>query len=75
MRGKQSAYELFPSPTRIIPAHAGQTTKAARDLAKTPDHPRACGANATGSPDYTEGDGSSPRMRGKPHHFPSFQLA
>ena len=51
---------------RIIPAHAGQTSAASPAAMPTPDHPRACGANAFSGTLPHIGDGSSPRMRGKP---------
>ena len=50
---------------RIIPAHAGQTKKAHGTCWTSSDHPRACGANRSGSREHFRGDGSSPRMRGK----------
>ena len=65
MRGKRVVYRRSYGLERIIPAHAGQTTRPAGRPDSRPDHPRACGANAS------EGDmrgfdaGSSPRMRGK----------
>ena len=65
VRGKR--YRMCSSnvPTRIIPARAGQTAAAAASPWAWPDHPRACGANHSGTLVHSEGGGSSPRVRGK----------
>ena len=65
MRGKQAGPSISRRPRRIIPAHAGQTTRQTTSFISDSDHPRACGANDSepwGLPDV---HGSSPRMRGK----------
>ena len=45
MRGKPDGSLMITSPSRIIPAHAGQTHYPNTHQPKQPDHPRACGAN------------------------------
>ena len=45
MRGKLTTFFCFHAPSRIIPAHAGQTHQAAGSCSASSDHPRACGAN------------------------------
>ena len=57
MRGKR--YRMCSSnvPTRIIPARAGQTAAAAASPWAWPDHPRACGANHSGTLVHSEGGG------------------
>ena len=45
MRGKPNPTREMERRTRIIPAHAGQTTFLNKTLANPADHPRACGAN------------------------------
>ena len=67
MRGKRCVGRVQHPWPRIIPAHAGQTRRDISTSGRSPDHPRACGANAW-SPVYGRQDaGSSPRMRGKLH--------
>ena len=65
MRGKLVAALHHATGQRIIPAHAGQTTRPATWAAACPDHPRACGANLTRPETMCCSSGSSPRMRGK----------
>ena len=45
MRGKLVFRGEVKTRHRIIPAHAGQTGRAAAVPDTSPDHPRACGAN------------------------------
>ena len=66
MRGKLGHAPADDLDARIIPAHAGQTSSLPAATGREPDHPRACGANLSGDGSDTLGDGSSPRMRGKP---------
>ena len=66
MRGKLLLCFRVPSLVRIIPAHAGQTPPSGLATSGTPDHPRACGANAKVASSKFGTFGSSPRMRGKP---------
>ena len=65
MRGKRLDFKGFELKSRIIPAHAGQTTTTGACDAATKDHPRACGANAKWLRSCPAPSGSSPRMRGK----------
>ena len=67
MRGKLGfGFDSFRQ-RRIIPAHAGQTSRTPTPTPTVSDHPRACGANAAAGRIRTLRRGSSPRMRGKPH--------
>ena len=65
MRGKRSVGRIRADRRRIIPAHAGQTCRPIWLRRKSPDHPRACGANVGSCASNIIGFGSSPRMRGK----------
>ena len=65
MRGKRDAEKRRVHRERIIPAHAGQTTRVYRKHVETADHPRACGANRRCAMVRQLAYGSSPRMRGK----------
>ena len=65
MRGKQGGGILMQIPSRIIPAHAGQTRRWHSDADSQSDHPRACGANLLKRIEKGSDFGSSPRMRGK----------
>ena len=65
MRGKPRQPAEAGFGFRIIPAHAGQTTRAWNHPNTTSDHPRACGANWALSIARPATIGSSPRMRGK----------
>ena len=64
MRGSR----LLPRGERrgrgIIPAHAGLTSSKDLPRNQSGDHPRACGAHASKSPNVEPCWGSSPRMRG-----------
>ena len=65
MRGKLVLERHACALGRIIPARAGQTSTTPDSRGRTPDHPRACGANGgVGSSDIVQ-CGSSPRVRGK----------
>ena len=66
MRGKPVCVQAFAVRTRIIPAHAGQTTPPDWKHWYRTDHPRACGANHVPLFMIMGISGSSPRMRGKP---------
>ena len=68
MRGKLGPAADRRRRLRIIPAHAGQTSRAFSSGDASPDHPRACGANKRSSTRGLEPAGSSPRMRGKRAH-------
>ena len=65
MRGKLICRFCRRCRMRIIPAHAGQTTRTTSCPARYPDHPRACGANLGKIGSLLGSFGSSPRMRGK----------
>ena len=65
MRGKLICRFCRRCRMRIIPAHAGQTTRTTSCPARYPDHPRACGANLGKIGSLFGSFGSSPRMRGK----------
>ena len=67
MRGKRQMATLMSSTQRIIPAHAGQTSRRNSSCYRQPDHPRACGANVISGRLRHASGGSSPRMRGKLH--------
>ena len=66
VRGKLAGLARGLPRLRIIPARAGQTSRAATGSTGTSDHPRACGANLFFSPCHLVQYGSSPRVRGKP---------
>ena len=65
MRGKLLVAALADAHMRIIPAHAGQTTRVRYGRQAASDHPRACGANPCLVNVVSDCAGSSPRMRGK----------
>ena len=65
MRGKPERRRQRHAGRRIIPAHAGQTLPYSARWMVYADHPRACGANHSGTIRPTSCIGSSPRMRGK----------
>ena len=65
MRGKLGfGFDSFRQ-RRIIPAHAGQTSRTPTPTPTVSDHPRACGANDGDKMPMRVSCGSSPRMRGK----------
>ena len=68
MRGKLEVKEFKSTATRIIPAHAGQTSTLGMTVVRPSDHPRACGANFATLVGSQLQNGSSPRMRGKHVH-------
>ena len=68
MRGKRGRDIRVIALRRIIPAHAGQTTRCITVWTLPTDHPRACGANALPTRTMPFASGSSPRMRGKLFH-------
>ena len=73
MRGKLGfGFDSFRQ-RRIIPAHAGQTSRTPTPTPTVSDHPRACGANLTADDAHASTAGSSPRMRGK-HLFDAFRV-
>ena len=66
VRGKQLRGLHGGHHLRIIPSRAGQTRPPSWWSSRTPDHPRACGANARSHSTTRSASGSSPRVRGKP---------
>ena len=65
MRGKVFYHKGEPKSTRITPAHAGKSCRAAAASTRGREHPRTCGEKR--SPGY-RGEtpvGSPPHMRGK----------
>ena len=66
MRGKRPETGRCRPEGRIIPAHAGQTSRYRLWDTPNADHPRACGANFWAASKPFCNSGSSPRMRGKP---------
>ena len=64
MRGTPNLIAWCAVCAGIIPAHAGNTSPPAIDLAKYGDHPRACGEHAVWFEFRAKREGSSPRMRG-----------
>ena len=65
MRGKPTTTLFSGSPIRSIPAYAGKTV--CRGLGREPnqEHPRVCGENLSTLDQAGNGQGTSPRMRGK----------
>ena len=69
MRGKRRPLPRRERRDRLIPAHAGKTSRASSKSWPASAHPRACGENSTRISMYAKTSGSSPRMRGK-HEAP-----
>ena len=68
VRGQPSSMIPTKSYARIIPARAGPTVMAYPFLKAETDHPRSCGANELTSSSIWRSAGSSPLVRGQPHH-------
>ena len=66
VRGKLLGYAWAAYQVRLIPARAGKTPKKSSSSSPGRAHPRACGENCCGCGLVGDGDGSSPRVRGKP---------
>ena len=66
VRGKLVMTLICGVPTGLIPARAGKTDYWRPDLEQVAAHPRACGENNDGVVRLVMGEGSSPRVRGKP---------
>ena len=64
MRGTRASRESLPSPTRFIPAHAGNTCCRSAAMSASAVHPRACGEHHDVARRAAARAGSSPRMRG-----------
>ena len=66
MRGKLSFAITLLTVSRLIPAHAGKTSRVNTANTVARAHPRACGENVSVALMCLSSVGSSPRMRGKP---------
>ena len=66
VRGKQRWRFRQCQHSRLIPARAGKMAAAAACSPARSAHPRACGENFSSPNVVVFGDGSSPRVRGKP---------
>ena len=64
-RGKLAACELLQGVGRLIPAHAGKTTRLKASCADSPAHPRSRGENVSTATPPARQPGSSPLTRGK----------
>ena len=65
VRGQHRRHVAADLTTRIIPARAGPTPTRRRSRGRSPDHPRACGANVPACSRWPIRCGSSPRVRGQ----------
>ena len=65
VRGERKSGLVGISFLRIIPACAGRTSPTTSTAKAAADHPRVCGANPERGRRRQQGDGSSPRVRGK----------
>ena len=64
-RGKQIDGALVGLAGRLIPAHAGKTTRPTQPPSRPEAHPRSRGENLFSPPDCPSVSGSSPLTRGK----------
>ena len=69
-RGKPLSLMVFISAFRLIPAHAGKTTRDWRRGVHSSAHPRSRGENLRCMRLRPQPKGSSPLTRGKHHHTP-----
>ena len=67
VRGKRAVHVAPRQVDRLIPACAGKTAGAASPRRGRRAHPRVCGENWEPTGASPVADGSSPRVRGKPH--------
>ena len=65
VRGQRIDIVASASGVRIIPARAGPTGRARWSRRRLSDHPRSCGANASGLMTFFSPHGSSPLVRGQ----------
>ena len=65
-RGKRKLRSRWSSTSRLIPAHAGKTTRTPPQAMRTAAHPRSRGENENCSVLAVLTPGSSPLTRGKP---------
>ena len=64
MRGTPAQHRALLDESRIIPAHAGNTSRGSCAWYPRRDHPRACGEHVVERRSRRGFKGSSPRMRG-----------
>ena len=69
-RGKRARARSRGQRVRLIPAHAGKTSRRSRSTRSTPAHPRSRGENGGRVAGLRGVRGSSPLTRGKPHGVP-----
>ena len=67
-RGKLCRLDRAESEGRLIPAHAGKTSRTLAPTTFTTAHPHSRGENHTHAGETIEFVGSSPLTRGKPEH-------
>ena len=65
VRGKRQSRPPHPDAPGLIPACAGKTHVILRLAGEAGAHPRVCGENLTEQTASAQGQGSSPRVRGK----------
>ena len=65
VRGQPAHATYYLGVRRIIPARAGPTGRARWSRRRLSDHPRSCGANASGLMTFFSPHGSSPLVRGQ----------
>ena len=75
MRGTRDRARDQDEPTRITPAHAGNTTVSDSASALGGDHPRTCGEHACRLRVDVVASGSPPHMRGTLETFNVIALA
>ena len=66
-RGKRNREQGTGKHTRLIPAHAGKTTRSGQPATQSRAHPRSRGENLLDVDLRVGGGGSSPLTRGKRH--------
>ena len=67
VRGKRDHEPRRVRKSGLIPACAGKTRRPGRSPSSWGAHPRVCGENPVPAGEVSGDDGSSPRVRGKPH--------
>ena len=72
VRGKHHDRNQLRRQQGLIPARAGKTWRVLTGTWLLQAHPRACGENVRGFRPAGAGVGSSPRVRGKLHHWVLF---
>ena len=69
VRGTPLTPRRRPAPPRFIPASAGNAPSAPSRRSAAPVHPRECGERGQHQAGPPRRVGSSPRVRGTPHHL------